>query len=792
MPISPPNTRRIAPVKWKARRIAALAVFGLIVVLGPLAFGAVDRVVQVALVFLLAIGIFLEQPALLPLGRRGNILAISIIGVLVLKEFLPYEWFGGTRWRTQAQAMSGLEIAGTHHPEPALAFDSMLVALLGLVWFQWVRAMAARRELRVALAWILFGAGVVLAVTCFLIVPKSSQPMMIYGLRSTPGWSGWGPFPNRNHTASFLAMSALAGLGCTVWAGARHRHRLTVVATAALFVILVALLMSKSRGGLVALAAGVAVFGGMMLWRHRSKRTIALLVGGVAVMAVIVAIFGGQVMERFSSGEGKLVANQLRKDIWANTLTMWRDAPLLGHGISSFTGLFPFYQHLTLDDNVVLHPESSWLQWLTELGLIPVLLIVGICARLLASRIGPLFKRRGTFYLSAGALAGLAALLVHSAMDVPGHRWATAGFALALFALACPISREAQVIGTEAPRTALVPLLTGAYWALPFFGIAFAWQPVVVQQLRARDAAGMPPRPSLDEWKSAIRFFPLQAELHHFAALRELEQGIPKTSGWQKHIEIVHRLVPGSWQYPISHARAVKRLSPALCIQYWQIGIGRSGWRASEILGRALDDTAAFPSADGLWQEYVADHPALALAYARRLPEAETQPLFDRWWDARRGANDLSDDELRDFYGLAPRWITGEQVLEWMRLHPTRRREDYHKWAVLLQRTGMSDRAWQFLSGRIANPAYPVEGSMRKREEIEARIRISPENTANLAELARISEQTGDHESAKKIILDVARTKDAKSWFLQKAAYFLAEDGKFAEAVEMLLREKSP
>ena len=71
MPISPPNTRRVAPVKWKARRIAALTVFGLILVLGPLAFGAVDRVVQVALVFLLGIGIFLEQPALLPLGRRG-------------------------------------------------------------------------------------------------------------------------------------------------------------------------------------------------------------------------------------------------------------------------------------------------------------------------------------------------------------------------------------------------------------------------------------------------------------------------------------------------------------------------------------------------------------------------------------------------------------------------------------------------------------------------------------------------------------------------------------------------
>ena len=300
MPISPPSARRTPPAQWKRRRVAALAVFGLITVLGPIAFGAVDRVVQVGLVFLLALGLILEQPALLPLERRGNLLAIALTGMLVLKEFLPYEWFGGAQWRTEARAMSGLEMAGTHHPEPARALDALLVALIALVWLQWIRTMAARRELRVALAWILFGAGAVLAVVCLVIIPKSSQPMSIYGLRFTPGWSGWGPFPNRNHTASLLAMSVMAGLGCTVWAGARRRHSLAVAATGAVLMILIALLMSKSRGGLVSLSAGIAVFGGMMLWRHRSKRTIALMVGGAALMAVVVMIFGGQVLERLS------------------------------------------------------------------------------------------------------------------------------------------------------------------------------------------------------------------------------------------------------------------------------------------------------------------------------------------------------------------------------------------------------------------------------------------------------------------------------------------------------------
>ena len=788
MPPPPSKIRRQQPV-LTARMIAALAAFGIMVVLGPLAFGVVDRVVQVLLVFVMAAGIFLEPPTLQSLGRRGNALAIALIGVFVLKEFLPHQWFGGAHWRDAAQSMSGLEIAGTHHPEPARALDALLVALLALVWLQWVRTMAARREMRLAMAWILFGTGVALAAVCFLMSPKGAQSGAIYGLRFTPGWSGWGPFPNRNHTASLLAMSALAGIGCTVWAGARRRRWLTVFSTLAVLVIFVALLMSKSRGGLVAFTAGLAVFCGMMLWRHRSRRALAIVAAGVALMAVIVVIFGGQVIERFFSEEGKHISNQLRKDIWKNAITMWRDAPLLGHGVDSFAGLFPFYQRLTLDDNVVLHPESSWLEWLCELGLVPVAILTGLAGRMIVSRLGAIFKRRGTFYLSAGALAGVAAVLVHSAIDVPGHRWPTAGFALALLALACPISREVQIIGAAAPRTALVPLAIGAYWALPFFGFALVWQPVYAAQLCSREDSGVLPRPRLGEWKSALHFFPLESALHHLAAMRELEMGIPKTSEWQRHIEIVHRLVPGGWNYPISHARAVKRLSPALCTQYWQVAIGRSGWRAAEIFGQALNDTASFPSADAIWSDYIAEHPALALAYARRLPEKETRPYFDVWWKARGQAADLTADELRDFYAIAPRWITAEQVLEWMSLHPARRREDFRAWVALLHATGMSDRAWQLWQGRVPEPPYPANTTVLSREEAEARVRIAPANMANIVELARLSEQGGDRAGAKKIILNAAAKKDAQSWFLRKAAYLLAEDGKFREAVEMILRE---
>jgi hypothetical protein len=297
------------------------------------------------------------------------------------------------------------------------------------------------------------------------------------------------------------------------------------------------------------------------------------------------------------------------------------------------------------------------------------------------------------------------------------------------------------------------------------------------------------PRPAIAEWKSAMRFFPLDAEMHHVAAMRELDIGIPKTSEWQRHIEIVHLLLPGGWRYPIGHARAVKRLSPRLCMEYWQVAVERSGWRAAEILGQALNDTAGLPAADSIWEQYIASQPTLALAYARTLPEADTRQFFDLWWKARGRVADLSKDELRDFYFFARRWADGEQVLEWMRLHPARRRDDFREWVALLHRTGMSDRAWQLWQGRVPEPPYPAATAALTREEAEARVRLAPENRANVIELARLIEQSGDRAAARKIILDVAADRNAPSWFLQKAAYFLAEDGNYREAVEMALRE---
>ncbi len=785
----PHSRQRQGRRKLQTRQIASLVIFGMLVLLGPLAFGAVDRIVQTGLVLLLAIGVAVGPPARVALSPRGRIFVLTLLALLLLKEFAPRQLFGGARWRAEGELL-GLSFPWTHHPEPARALDWMLVFLVAVVWLQWVRTLAADRTARIAMTWIVFLGGVVVAVVCFATKATPGNSGAIFGLRPAQGWTGWGPFPNRNHTASLLAMAGLTGAGCLAWAIVKRRTFLIIVGVVGFLLIFAALLAGQSRGGLLGFGAGVAIFSVLLLLKYRDRRAMAGIVAGLLVVVVCLAAFGSQVLGRFSSEQTAQMSNHLRVAIWGNALTMWKDAPLLGHGAGTFTGLFPFYQNLKLDDSVVLHPESSWLQWLTELGIVPVILIGVAFGSLVSVGLRGAFKRQSSFSLAAGAFAGVGAILAHGLIDVPAHRWGTAGYALALLGLACPVALGSGVVRFVSPRLVLVPFAAGLFWLLPFLGRGPLWQPVIPELLRGRELSGGGRRPALEEWRGALRCFPLSRDLHHFAGLRELEEGKPTGAEWQKHIEIVHRLAPGGWRFPIIHAKAVKRISPALCIEYWQLAIDRSDWRGFQLLGDAVRDTSELPRADALWADYVTANPKFGLTYAKLLPGGEGRPFFEIWWEGRARVDEVSDDEARDFYFFAPKWATGEQLAEWVRRQSRRRREDYRTWMSLLHGVGRDERAWRVYQGIVADPSYPARTKQSAIRELETQVNLSPENPTHVVALAQAIEEGGDPGAAREMIIEAANKKNAPSWFLRKGAYLLAADGQFREAVAMALREK--
>ena len=763
----------------------ALVVFAVLATGAPLAFGAVDQITQIVVAAVFALGVIAHPPQVGRLGKNANRLVIAAAVVLVAKELAPAAWFGSTDWRTTLTDSYGLALPWTHHPEPGRAVDVWLAGAVAVVWFLWVRTLATERADRPVLAWSLFLGAVIVAVVSF--ATRGMDPEAIYGFRFTPGWVGFGPFPNRNHSACYFAMATVIGAGCIAWAGARKKFGTLLAGVPAVALVFVAMLETRSRGGFVALGVGLAVFLGLTLLKLRDRRALAVIVGATLLIGSMSLIFGAQTIQRFGrkdpTGE---VSTSTRLAVWRDARAMWGDARWLGHGAGSFASLFPMYQNIELDMQSIVHPESSWLLWLVEFGLIPVALgAVGLCV-LLVRALREAFGSPSGFFLRTAGIGVACALLAHSVVDVPAHRWGTAGFALAALALACPRPRG-RAPEARSRKAALVPVAAAAFWVLPLFYEAPMWSPLELDRIVARETTtGRVPFETLEQ---AVRFFPLHPSLHESIGLRLIDDP-RETARWQQHFRIVARLIPASWAVPRQQARACAQFAPGHALHYWQLVVERGGHRAEELFGEALHETSALPNAAAVWESYVEAHAELALVYAAGLPDAEGRRFFERWWRQRALADvALRPREAADFYRLAERWSGPERFAEWMAHRAELKPADFQKWAALLHAWNDDEAAWKLLSGMLPEPEYPKFPPRVERAEFERRWRTAADDLINARHLAHLLADSAESDAAREILVAVARRDKAPSWFIHKAAHALVAHGDLSAGVELMLRD---
>ncbi len=774
----------------RLRRLAtgtrvALILFSVLVVLGPLAFGAVDRITQIVLLAVFSVALYLRPPVVHPLSRWGNRLAVALLLALVVKEFAPAAWFGSAHWRRILVGDFHLGLPWTHNPEPARALDGMLAWIAAGLWFAWVRTLGSDRDCRPVLAWSLLASGAI--VTGVAFCTRGLDPHAIYGLRYTQGWTGFGPFPNRNHTGDFLAMAFVLGCGIATWVGAHRRMPAVVAGVFLSLVCLAGLLTTQSRGGLVAMGAGLAVYLALVFLKVRDRRVIIAALAGAATLASVTVLFGSAVLDRFQSAEGGAVSNLLRLKIWKDTAGMWLDAPLFGHGLRTFPQIIGLYQTVRLEEQVIQHPESSWLQWLAELGAIPVLLGVAGAIIFLHRQLHEAFKSNRGFYLRAGAFGAAAVLVFHSAIDVPAHRWGTLAFALAAVALASPLHVESH-LPTTGRRSALLAAGIAIFWALPFAFDWPAWAPASVA--RVLDRANIPGSETpLAEIERASRYLPLDAQLHQTLGERQVRiVGRTSPTVWQRQYGLAAALTPGSWHLIAAQARSVAAISPGLSIGYWQQALERCDLHREDVFSLGVRETLSFPSAPLLWGNYVEQHPELLLPYAQALPDEQGRYYYSLWWENRALTADLTTSELEIFHRNVTRWGNRTQFDEWMRIHAAWEVRDYRFWASLLHQWGDTRRAFDILAARLPEPEFPAEPPKAPRSDLEMKWRITPRNVVNAQQLAHIRQIESETVQSDELILAVAARDYAPPWFTIKAAHILARMGRHGEAIPLLLR----
>lgn len=276
----------------------------------------------------------------------------------------------------------------------------------------------------------------------FAILQSVLSPTRIYGIfeRASP----FGSFVNRHNFAAYMEMTLALPLGMML-TGAVPRDKKLLYITG---IVLMgsALLLSGSRGGLIAMLAGVCLLL-VLTTETRGYRSIALKAGLSTLMALAViagAFFvGGETsFTRFAETANSGEVTTDRSHIWSITSRVIIGNLPLGGGLGAFGQAYSPYDDLSGLERVE-QAHNDYLQIAADAGIVGV--AVGFLFLFLLfrqARSSTAVKNTFRRGVAVGAASGIFAVLVHSLFDFVLHTTAVSVLFLAMMALLIAAGRE--------------------------------------------------------------------------------------------------------------------------------------------------------------------------------------------------------------------------------------------------------------------------------------------------------------------------------------------------------------
>ncbi len=403
----------------------------LVVVLAPLAFGTVED---------WSIALF-------------ELNALLVLVALAAVWWLSPESFELKPWRIAAPlaALVAFNALQWWMPNGTLdrhaTSESAIKLLALLLYFLAALRLLRERARRQQLMFVLSALGFALAL--FAIAQKLTYNGKLYWVRPvSPYIAPFGPYANYNHFAG--AMELLLPVPLVWWLLARAEIGKRMVAFWAAVTMIVALVYSLSRGGLLALGVQLAALL-IFLWRERAntpprmKSTQTPLLIGVALTVSLLLATGlayDQLAARFQALRqgGQEYSLVTRRAYWADSWRMFRAHPLTGVGLGAFPTAYPQVGRSSAQNERLETVHNDYLQLLTDAGLVGALLLLWFCFE--AARQLRQTRRHWVSLRSndrAACLGGWLAVLgiaVHSLLDFNLQITANAWLCLCLLALA--------------------------------------------------------------------------------------------------------------------------------------------------------------------------------------------------------------------------------------------------------------------------------------------------------------------------------------------------------------------
>lgn len=249
---------------------------------------------------------------------------------------------------------------------------------------------------------------------------------------------GFAQFINKNHFAYLMEMA----IGLVIGMSFATRQKQNLIYLAFLSPLWVALVLANSRGVVVAMLVQVVI--ATMLLVHSSRLRISLavvLVAGIAFSTLW--LNGDRLASNLTPSTGDSTAgmistreNASRSEIWRATLKLFAAHPLLGVGLGGYwIGITAFH-----DASGTLVPQEAHNDYLELLASGGVLgLAIGVWFAITTIRLATnnLWSSSGFVHaLRAGAVIGLAGVVVHSLFDFGLHLLGNAVVFLTLIMMA--------------------------------------------------------------------------------------------------------------------------------------------------------------------------------------------------------------------------------------------------------------------------------------------------------------------------------------------------------------------
>lgn len=406
---------------------------------------------------------------------------------------------------------------------------------LALAFTVFINTFQTKRRLsRLVLFLVFFGLG----LSLFGLIQTLSGTAKVFWLMTIPPYFHrfFGPFLAGSHFAGYIGMIIPLALGALFSGIAKTARGLLIFS---IIIMGLALVFTYSRGGVIALIGSLIIFTLLVLSHQKisaaKKRSPILWIILPLIALIVLGAFwlgSGPLLEKFSRPTG--LTHESRWFIWRDTIAQINSFPIWGVGLGAYQYLFPRFQGPEIR-GLVSHAHNDYLELLAEAGWLGFLVVLWAGLAYLIKVIRMFYIRRSPWavYLTAGGLAGLGAICIHSFFDFNLHIGANA-FLLAIFlGLTLNIShlsaREKETEGQEKLveekmllgkiHFSVAQKLLTLYYLLMVAAVAsLSWlaiKPALAHHYLARAEAAFPSGERIIWLKKAVRFDPGNAFYHY-------------------------------------------------------------------------------------------------------------------------------------------------------------------------------------------------------------------------------------------------------------------------------------